>query len=186
MTTPTELVVLVDAAGTPVGTSPKRDVHSVRTPLHLAFSCYLFAPDGRVLVTRRSLTKLTWPGVWSNSFCGHPAPGEGFEDAITRRAMRELGAVLEPGSIACELPSFAYRATDASGIVENEICPVFTARIDGLLAPSLDEVCEWEWIHPDALETAVAAAPFAFSPWMREQLPQLARRGALSREPRDA
>ena len=79
-----------------------------------------------MLVTRRAITKLTWPGVWTNSFCGHPAPGESMEDALARRAERELG--LRITDIEVVLPDFRYRATDASGIVEYEICPVFRAR----------------------------------------------------------
>ncbi|MGW8484503.1 isopentenyl-diphosphate Delta-isomerase [Microbacterium sp. NPDC055903] len=167
-----ELVILLDEEGNPTGTAPKSDVHGVDTPLHLAFSCYLLDADGRVLVTRRSLAKRTWPGVWTNSFCGHPAPGEKNEDAVVRRAAQELGVAVR--DLQLELPDFRYRAVDASGIVEYEVCPVYTARIDGELRPAPDEVAEWAWIAPDALRTAVVAAPFAFSPWMREQLALLA------------
>ncbi len=73
----TDLVVLLDEHGpalrhrTPTGTCT-----APATPRHLAFSCYLFDEQGRVLLTRRALTKATWPGVWTNSCCGHPRPGE--------------------------------------------------------------------------------------------------------------
>lgn len=174
-----ELVVIVDGAGVPIGTRDKSELHTTSTPLHLAFSCYLFNSHGDILVTRRALSKQTWPGVWTNSFCGHPAPGESFDAAITRRADRELGASVR--DIRGALSDFSYRAVDASGIVENEICPVFTAHLDGEIAAADDEVCEWAWITPEAFETAVAAAPFAFSPWVRKQLPLLIAQGALTR-----
>ena len=70
------------------------------------------------------------------------------------------------------LPDFRYRAVDASGIVENEICPVFSAVTTDAVDPSPDEVAEWAWLRPDELRAAVEAAPFAFSPWLVMQLQQ--------------
>jgi isopentenyl-diphosphate Delta-isomerase len=165
-----ETVVLVDESGRPVGFADKRTVHSADTPLHLAFSCHVFDRQGRVLVTRRSLRKLTWPGVWTNSFCGHPAPDEPVENAIARRAQRELGLAVRDVEVVA--PDFRYRATDASGIVENELCPVYRAVADSPLDPRPDEVAEYAWVEPDTLRTAVLAAPYAFSPWLALQLQQ--------------
>ena len=169
-----EMVVLLSEHGEAIGTTPKADVHTTDTALHLAFSCYVLNDLGQLLVTRRALDKRTWPGVWTNSFCGHPAPGEEMQGAIARRAADELGATI--GEIEVVLPDFRYRAVDASGIVENEVCPVHIARIHGELAPRPDEVVEWAWVDPHALADAVARAPFAFSPWLAMQLPQLLQR----------
>lgn len=163
-----ETVVLLSDDGTAIGTAPKATVHTTDTPLHLAFSCHVFDEHGRVLVTRRALNKATWPGVWTNSFCGHPAPGEDAPEAITRRAQRELGLTVTDVRVA--LPDFRYRAVDASGIVENEICPVYTARAVGDVTPADDEVAEWAWVDPAELRASVSAAPFAFSPWLGWQL----------------
>ncbi|MCC6269649.1 MAG: isopentenyl-diphosphate Delta-isomerase [Microbacteriaceae bacterium] len=163
MTTEPELVVLVDEEGIPTGAVEKFAVHTANTPLHLAFSCHVYNDNGQVLVTRRALSKITWPGVWTNSFCGHPTPGETLDDAIARRARVELGITvseLEP-----LLPAFRYRAVDASGIVENEICPVFRAVTTDAIEANLDEVSEWKWVDPAAVAAAITAAPFAFSPW---------------------
>lgn len=168
MTETPEFVVLLADDGTPIGTADKATVHTSDTPLHQAFSCHVFDDAGRVLVTRRALTKKTWPGVWTNSFCGHPAPGEDIAEAIARRAERELGLVVTDVRVA--LPDFRYRAVDASGVVENEICPVFTARASGDPQPADDEVAEWAWVEPVALRRAVSATPFAYSPWIGWQL----------------
>lgn len=167
-----ELVVLLTDDGTPIGTADKRTVHTADTPLHLAFSCHVTDDAGRLLVTRRALGKRTWPGVWTNSFCGHPAPGERMEEAVARRALEELGITVS--ALEAAVPDFRYIATDASGIVENEICPVFTATTQDEVLPDPDEVMEFRWVDPVRLREAVSAAPWAFSPWLTLQLPALA------------
>ena len=165
-----ELVILLDEGGTQVGTAEKSTVHTTDTPLHLAFSCHIFNEAGQVLITRRALTKKTWPGVWTNSVCGHPGPGEAMEDAIRRRALEELG--LDLRHIEEALPDFRYRAIDASGIVENEICPVFLALAGTDPSPAAEEVCEWQWVEPSSLRDSVGKTPFVFSPWLVDQLEQ--------------
>ena len=170
-------VTLLAEDGTAVGTLPKSEVHTDETPLHLAFSCYVLDTEGRLLVTRRALAKRTWPGVWTNSFCGHPRPDEEMIHAVRRHALDELGIRLD--DIRLALPDFRYRAVDASGIVENEICPVHIAVLHGEPTANPDEVSEWTWIDVDALIAAVTHTPFAFSPWLVEQLPLLRRLGEV-------
>jgi isopentenyl-diphosphate delta-isomerase len=81
----------------------------------------VFDAAGRLLLTRRALTKVSFPGLWTNSVCGHPAPGETDVDTVRRRAARELG--MSVYDVLPALPHFRYRACFA-GVVENEICPV--------------------------------------------------------------
>lgn len=171
MSAATEQVILLSDDGVPIGTADKFTVHTEDTPLHLAFSCHVFDEEGRILVTRRALSKLTWPGVWTNSFCGHPAPGEDPREAVMRRARTELG--LEIAELELALPDFRYLAIDASGIVENEICPVYIARAAGAVEANPAEVAEWRWADAADLQLAVALTPWAFSPWLALQLPQL-------------
>ncbi|WP_244928018.1 isopentenyl-diphosphate Delta-isomerase [Nocardioides sp. W7] len=163
-----DLVVLLDEDGTPCGTAARAEVHTHDTPLHLAFSCHLFGPDGRVLMTRRALTKRTWPGVWTNSFCGHPRPGEPLEDAVRRYARHELG--LEGQELQALLPDFRYRAVDAGGVVENELCPVYAATAVGDPSPNPTEVAEHAWATPKDIWSAVQSAPWALSPWFVDQV----------------
>ena len=166
-------VVLLDEDGMPIGRADRMQVHSTTTPLHLAFSTYVFNAHGEVLVTRRALAKKTWPGVWTNSCCGHPKPGESLEDAARRRIREELG--LNVGPLVSLLPDFRYRAVDASGIVENEICPVFAAFVpDEQPIANPDEVSEWAWVPWENLSAAITATPHVYSPWAALQVPQIA------------
>ena len=176
--TATELVVLLDEAGEALGTTAKAGVHHADTPLHLAFSCYGFDADGRMLLTRRSLAKRTWPGVWTNACCGHPTPGEDLEDAVVRRVRRELG--VEPRDLRLVLPEFRYRAVAPDGTVEHEVCPVFVAELPTMLAPDPDEVLEWAWVAPTAFLELAETAPFLLSPWSVLQAAEFRRGSALT------
>ena len=166
-----ELVVLLDDVGNPIGTALKSSVHGPDTSLHLAFSCYVFNRDGEVLLTRRALTKATWPGVWTNSFCGHPLPAEALPAAVSRRARYELDIGIRELDVA--LPLFRYRATDQNGIVENEVCPVYLAETTDEPTPNPREVEEYAWVDPATLARSVRAEPADFSPWMVLQVDQL-------------
>jgi isopentenyl-diphosphate delta-isomerase len=141
-----ELVVLCAPDGSAAGTQSKATVHHRDTPLHLAFSCYVFDPAGRVLLTRRAYGKRTFPGVRTNSACGHPAPAEGMRAAVLRRLQQELGIV--PSKLDLVLPGFRYRATAADGTVENELCPVYRAVTtrDVALAIQRSEVDDAWWV----------------------------------------
>src|SRR5258708_18453577 len=103
-----ELIVLVNDNNEEIGTMPKLEAHNADTPLHRAFSCYVFNQQGKFLLTQRAKSKKVFPGVWTNSCCGHPGPGEATEDAIKRRLQFELG--LPAKSIKVVLPHFRYQA----------------------------------------------------------------------------
>ena len=163
-----DLVVLVDEAGREVGTADRLSVHGPDTPLHRAFSLYLFDDHGRVLITRRALSKTTWPGVWTNACCGHPRPGEALTDAARRRLGEELG--LTVSDLEVVLPDFRYRAVDASGVVEHELCPVLVGRAQGELRPDPTEVAEHAWVAWEDLVLAARATPQVYSPWAVLQL----------------
>ncbi len=167
-----ELVVLVDDSGQAIGTTAKATVHHQDTPLHLAFSCYVFDSDGRLLLSRRALHKPTWPGAWTNSFCGHPAPGEDIFGAVRRRAQQELGLTLD--HLQLTLPTFRYDATMDNGVRENELCPVFTATTSAPARPDPAEVDDVEWTDWERLVDDVRSGVRDVSPWMLRQVVELA------------
>jgi isopentenyl-diphosphate delta-isomerase len=174
VTPPEELVVLLDEEGQATGTAPKAGVHHASTPLHLAFSCYVFDDTGRLLVTRRALDKPTFPGVWTNSVCGHPAPGEDLFEAVARRAAQELGLPLHDLRLA--LPGFRYQATMPNGVRENELCPVFTAVATGEASPDPSEVAAVEWVPWATFRDQVLAREREVSVWCALQVAELAAR----------
>jgi len=162
----TEYIVLVDDDGRAIGTMPKPLVHHGETPLHRAFSAYLFDDDGRLLVTRRADGKQTFPGMWTNTVCGHPGPDEDDDAAIARRAAFELG--LQVSELRPALPGYRYRA-EFLGVVENEICPVYLGRWSGAPAPDPTEVGAWEVLDWGAFRQRQETEGDAWSPWCREQ-----------------
>jgi isopentenyl-diphosphate delta-isomerase len=181
--TVTEQVVLLTETGNAAGVTPKATVHTTDTPLHLAFSCYLFNTDGQLLLTRRALSKPTWPGVWTNSCCGHPAPQESLTDAVRRRLQRELGITVS--EVTLVLPKFRYRAVMTNGLVENEMCPVFRAFTDSndtAATPAPDEVEDAQWVDWSGLVGDVLAGRRAISPWCLDQITELA---TLPADPHD-
>jgi isopentenyl-diphosphate Delta-isomerase len=170
-----ERVVLLDEDGNAIGTEPKATVHHAATPLHLAFSSYVVDASGRVLLTQRALDKPTWPGVWTNSCCGHPLPGEPVETAVRRRLADELGIVAD--TVELVVPRFRYRAEMPTGVVENEMCPVYRVWWTGEPDPAPSEVASYRWIEwPE-----VRAVP-ALSPWCLLQLDDLDHLGPIPKD----
>jgi len=175
-----ELIVLVDEDGTPIGTADKLASHDRNTPLHLAFSCYVFDDDDQCLITHRALSKKVWPGVWTNSVCGHPGPGEATVAAIRRRAGYELGMTVR--DIQVILPRYRYRTADRGGIVENELCPVYVARACSAPQPNPVEVEAVRWsTWPEMLRDAGADHDGSWSWWCKDQLGLLSEHPALLR-----
>ena len=173
-----DFVILLDDDGNHIGTAPRATVHSQHTPRHLAFSCHVLDVGGRVLVTRRALTKVAWPGVWTNTCCGHPRVGETIIDAAVRRTHQELGLDLDPRRMRVVLPDFSYRATDSGGIVEDEFCPVVVARLSlpeelVELNPDPDEVEEVAWVGWQDMYGLARSMPALLSPWAVEQMLEL-------------
>ncbi len=137
-----ELVVLVDEQNNVLGTMPKAEVHSAQTPLHRAFSSFIFNNRGELLLQQRSQAKKTWPLVWSNSCCGHPGLDESNIDAAKRRLQAELGLSVED---LVEVEPYRYCFT-RYGVMENEICPIIVGKTDTQPVINPDEVEAVRWM----------------------------------------
>jgi isopentenyl-diphosphate delta-isomerase len=165
-----ELIEYVDENGVPTGeTAPKLDAHNDHTKMHAAFSCYIFNEKGKFLVTQRALTKKVWPSVWTNSVCGHLSPGETHEQAIVRRAEYELG--LKVKDIKVILPNYSYHTPPYNGIIENEYCPVYLARIVGDVSPNPEEAASYKWIDwSEFIDETNADNHNKWSFWCKDQV----------------
>lgn len=161
-----EYVVLVDDQNNPIGTSPKKDVHTSRTPLHRGFSLFLFNTQKQLLITRRAHEKKAFPGVWTNTVCGHPGPDEPVVSAAKRRLKDELGI---EGLEIREVSPYRYRFEDIHGIVENEICPILVSFGDVKPKVNSNEVAGWKWIAWTDFLHETIQNPKSYSPWSIEE-----------------
>ncbi len=162
-----EHVVLVDEANKKLGLKDKYQAHTGETPLHRGFSMFMFNKKGELLLQQRSDSKITWPGVWSNSVCGHPADGETPEGAAQRRAEFELGIDLELDDIKLILPDYRYRY-EHKGVVENEICPVMVAFGEFEQNINPEEVKNTRWIKWEEFLEEINK-PNDYSEWCQEE-----------------
>lgn len=159
-----ELLILVDEDDNVTGYDEKLNVHQGSGMLHRAFSIFLFSPCRRVLLQQRSEKKPLWPLYWSNSVCSHPRKGESCGTAARRRLLEELGVSAELDMLF----QFRYSAEFGDKGSEQELCKVFAGcvDIDYPIVANRNEVCEWEWLGIDQLESRIASQPRQFTPWL--------------------
>lgn len=158
-----EDVILVDSEDRELGIAEKLETH-LRGALHRAFSVMIWDRNGRLLLQRRQIDKYHSGGLWTNSCCGHPRPGESAGDAAFRRLNEEMG-------FSCPLApigTFTYRAELDGGLIENELVHIFSGRYDGAIAPNPEECDGFSWSSPEVIQRQVAAVPEAFSAWFRK------------------
>lgn len=155
-----DCVVLVDSQDSEVGVAEKLDAHR-RGLLHRAFSVLIFNNKGEVLLQRRARSKYHSPGLWSNSCCGHPRPGESITAAAARRVNEELG-------IQCaltEIFTFTYSAPVGNDLCEHEIDHVFVGLSESEPGLEPSEVEEWAWGARSAVTAALLQYPEQYTVW---------------------
>lgn len=155
---------------------PKEKVHTFTTPLHRGFSLFIFNRNGDLLLTKRAATKKTFPDVWTNTVCGHPAPNEESVAAARRRLKDELGIV--SGDIKVISP-YRYRFSDVHGIVENEICPILVGHIHEDPKANPGEVAAWKWMPWQEFLVEIQNIPDKYSPWCIEEAAILQQKGLV-------
>jgi isopentenyl-diphosphate Delta-isomerase len=157
----TEYVILVDAQDREIGQMEKQEAH-VKGVLHRAFSVFVFNSAGELILQRRAWGKYHSGGLWTNTCCSHPRPGESVELAAHRRLREEMG-------FDCELEhafSFIYEQ-QVGELVEHELDHVFVGRFDGVPEVNPEEVAEWIAVDMEALSLEIEEDPEAFTIWLR-------------------
>lgn len=173
-----EKVILVDDQDVAIGTAGKLEAHEVGR-LHRAFSVFAVNGRGEILLQRRAPGKYHGGGLWSNSCCGHPRPGESTAEAAHRRLQEEMGIRLPLERVF----SFTYRAEMAGGLTEHEIDHVFIGYGEGDPDPDPTEVDAWRWMPPAAIREELQARPAEYTPWFETALAGLLERRDLQMKP---
>ena len=163
-----ETVILVDENDRELGTQEKLITHKMGQ-LHRAVSVVLFNGKNQILLQKRALSKYHSGGLWSNTCCSHPRPGEDSLHAAERRLNEELG-IKRPLQKKFH---FIYKANLDSGLQEHELDHVFYGTFDGIPHPDPQEVSDWKWISLQELQQEIAAHPERYTVWFTILLPKL-------------
>jgi isopentenyl-diphosphate delta-isomerase len=169
-----ERVILVDPEDREVGTETKLAAH-MHGKRHRAVSVVVFDSEGNLLLQQRASTKYHSAGLWSNTCCGHPRPGERTQDTAHRRLREEMGfdCVLRPAFC------FTYKSALGSGLYEHEFDHVFVGHFDGTPVPNPEEVRDWRWVAVGDVLADVVSHPQRYSVWFPIALEGLQIRGIL-------
>lgn len=160
---PIELVILVDEADRQIGTEEKLSAHR-RGALHRAFSVMVFDDRGRLLLQQRHVGKYHSGGLWTNTCCGHPRPGEVVGDAAVRRLNEEMGFQCPLGFVG----TFQYRAELEQGLIEHEFVHIFHGTYGGPIAAVREECDGYSWALPSEITSDVGTHPERYSAWFKK------------------
>lgn len=167
-------VVLVDADGRPCGTAEKLTVHRTGE-LHLAVSVFVFTTRGQLLLQRRSLAKYHSGGLWTNTACTHPSPGETPADAARRCLRDEMGMAVRLEARG----AFTYRADVPPGLVEHELDHVYVGIAESTPRPNAREIAAWRRVTLPSLRRDLARYPLRYTSWLPLALEHLERSGGI-------
>ena len=159
-----EFVILVDKNDNPIGLEEKIKCHLPNGKLHRAFTALLFDKEGRLVLTRRSPSKMLWPGDWDGTVASHPREKETYISTAERRMPEEIG-------ISCKfdyLFKFEYHVPYKDVGSENEICGTLLGVIENSSKFNLveDEISEIKWVTVKQLMDELQKNPEIYCPWM--------------------
>lgn len=157
-----EEVILVDDQDRPIGTMEKMEAHE-KGLLHRAFSIFVFNSDGELLLHQRAFDKYHSGGLWTNTCCSHPRPGESVLEAGQRRLMEEMG-------MACDLQerfSFVYRSELDQGLIEHELDHVMFGVSDDLPVLNPEEVAAYRYASLEEISEEMTDDPDLFTAWFK-------------------
>lgn len=157
-----DLVILVDENDNPLGNIVKAEAH-LKGLLHRAFSIFIFNGEGKLLLQKRAQTKYHSGGLWTNTCCGHPSPGEIISDAANRRLYEEMKIKTRLSSVC----SFKYKADLNNGLIEHEIDHVFYGLTDQVSEPDPLEAEDWKYIDPINLVSDINKQPEIYTAWLK-------------------
>ncbi len=163
-----EFVILVDDKDKELGSCEKLEAHE-RALLHRAFSILVFNSKGELMLQQRAKSKYHCGGLWSNTCCGHPRPGESLADATKRRLMEEMGFECP----LSEVKTLIYKVKFDNGLTENEFLHVFRGVFDCRPKINPDEADDWKWISMGKLKKDIQLHPEKYSYWFKLILKKL-------------
>lgn len=161
-------VILVNELDEALGVMEKMEAHE-KGLLHRAFSVFVFNSKGEWLLQQRADDKYHSPGLWTNTCCSHPQPGETVAQAAQRRLQEEMGFVTDLEKRF----HFTYKADFDNGLTEHEFDHVFTGVYNGPIEPDQREVKSYRFVSSDLLKTQLQAEPHRFTAWFKIAYPQL-------------
>ena len=135
------MVILVDENDVSIGSMEKMEAHE-KALLHRAFSVFIFNEEGKVLMQQRALHKYHSGGLWTNTCCSHPYPGEETHNAALRRLNEEMGLEAELNFIF----KFQYKASFDNNLTEHEIDHVFIGKSNTLPQINTEEVANFKYM----------------------------------------
>jgi isopentenyl-diphosphate delta-isomerase len=166
-----ENVILVDTNDTPVGQMEKLKAH-LKGELHRALSVLVFNNDGEILLQQRAFSKYHTPGLWSNTCCSHPRPGEDSLEAATRRLHEEMGFTTP----LIKSFDFIYKAHFDNGLIEHEFDHVFFGTFDGEPDINPEEANDFKWVKLNILMEDMRSSPENYTVWFRIIMEKMAER----------